>query len=189
VKLAALVCGLAILAGAGVAVAEEGDPLDRARTLFRRFEFEDAVAELATMVADESIPRARRVEALELKGVLEFDLGREPDARASFEAMLGLDPERVPSDPAYPPRSIEFFERVRDEVRAAAAPEPVVEAPPTVAPVAPTPVEPERPRWYRQWWVWTIVGVVVAGTVTGVAVGTTAGGEDERGSLGAVYLP
>ncbi len=29
------------------------------------------------------------------------------------------------------------------------------------------------PKWYQQWWVWTLVGGVVVGSVTGIAVGLT----------------
>jgi hypothetical protein len=31
------------------------------------------------------------------------------------------------------------------------------------------------PRWYQQWWVWTLVGGVVAAGVTGAAIGATRG--------------
>jgi hypothetical protein len=33
----------------------------------------------------------------------------------------------------------------------------------------------QAPRWYQQWWVWTLVGGVVVGGVTGAAVGLTRG--------------
>jgi hypothetical protein len=32
------------------------------------------------------------------------------------------------------------------------------------------------PAWYKTWWFWTGVGVVLAGTATGIAVGVTSGG-------------
>lgn len=35
-------------------------------------------------------------------------------------------------------------------------------------------LEPLRREWYRQWWVWTIVGVVVAGTTAGIVAGTAS---------------
>ncbi len=41
-----------------------------------------------------------------------------------------------------------------------------------------------RRRWYRSWWFWTIVGVVAAGTVTGVTLGLTA--EPEGADFGVV---
>jgi len=56
-------------------------------------------------------------------------------------------------------------------------------------PVAPLPVDPDPPavtdsdddRWYASWWFWTIVGVVAAGTATGVTLAVmsdTGGGND-----------
>jgi tetratricopeptide (TPR) repeat protein len=40
--------------------------------------------------------------------------------------------------------------------------------------VAPTPAPAPRPTpVYKRWWLWTIVGVVVAGAVVGTAVGVT----------------
>ena len=35
-------------------------------------------------------------------------------------------------------------------------------------------MEEVRAPWYRQWWVWTIIGAVVVGTSVGLAVGLTA---------------
>lgn len=38
----------------------------------------------------------------------------------------------------------------------------------------PTIVEPpDPPRWYERWWVWTIIGVGVAGLAVGLSVGLT----------------
>jgi tetratricopeptide (TPR) repeat protein len=46
-----------------------------------------------------------------------------------------------------------------------------------------------RTPWHRSWWFWTIVGVVVAGGVTGAVVGgLQAQPEPAEGSLGAVTL-
>ncbi|MCA9672189.1 MAG: hypothetical protein KC503_41625, partial [Myxococcales bacterium] len=32
-----------------------------------------------------------------------------------------------------------------------------------------------RDAWYRKWWIWTIVGVAAAATITGIAVGVASG--------------
>jgi hypothetical protein len=43
--------------------------------------------------------------------------------------------------------------------------------PDAVAEIAPElPPEGERVGWYKRWWVWAIVGGVVAGTATAVAL-------------------
>lgn len=61
-------------------------------------------------------------------------------------------------------------------------PEPAGDA----GPVASTAAVGSRPV-YRRWWFWTIIGVALAATATGVAVGvTTSGDEDPTGSLGTV---
>ncbi|HOX47100.1 MAG TPA: hypothetical protein PK668_26135 [Myxococcota bacterium] len=58
------------------------------------------------------------------------------------------------------------------ELRAVPAP-PVVAPAPVAAPPPPA-LEPEEPgRWYASWWFWTVVGVVVAGAVTGGVLGAT----------------
>jgi tetratricopeptide (TPR) repeat protein len=51
-------------------------------------------------------------------------------------------------------------------------------------------LEQDTMPWYRRWWVWTIVGVVVAGAVVGGAVGGTRGGGTPQpvpaGSMGTM---
>jgi tetratricopeptide (TPR) repeat protein len=66
----------------------------------------------------------------------------------------------------------------------AKAPPPVAATPPpavTPAPAAPVltsnsvvATRPARQPVYKKWWLWTIVGVVVAGAAAGIAVGATA---------------
>jgi len=43
--------------------------------------------------------------------------------------------------------------------------------------------------WYETWWFWTAVGVVVAGTTTGIVIAATPGDDVPVGSLGTRQLP
>ena len=47
---------------------------------------------------------------------------------------------------------------------------------PPVAPPSTAPAEAASRPWYRRWWVWTTVGVVLAGAGAGVAVALSRGG-------------
>jgi hypothetical protein len=42
------------------------------------------------------------------------------------------------------------------------------------------PIEPNRSRWYRKWWVWTLAGVVTGGVVVTAAVLATRPAPDAR---------
>lgn len=48
---------------------------------------------------------------------------------------------------------------------------------------------PQRRRWYRSWWFWTIVGVAVAGGAAATAVALTLPPEQEQGTLGTWSIP
>lgn len=67
------------------------------------------------------------------------------------------------------------------------ADEPLTFEPAPVTPVEPI-VEPPR-RFYRTWWFWTVIGVVVAaGTATAIVVPLTVQDEPPAGSLGTGRL-
>jgi tetratricopeptide (TPR) repeat protein len=68
-----------------------------------------------------------------------------------------------------------------------AAPPPVVAVLPVVAPPAATEVEGGVRPWYRRWYVWAAIGVVVAGGVTAGAVLGARG--DGIPSLGQMSFP
>ena len=55
----------------------------------------------------------------------------------------------------------------------AKAPEPTI-TPPPVAPTLTATAPPRRAPVYRRWWLWTAVGVVVAGAGVGLAVGLSS---------------
>jgi len=89
---------------------------------------------------------------------------------AACAARLGaaLGPAPAPAAPARPAAS------------APAAPGPASRFAASPTEIArPAPAEPPAPppgqRWYKRWWVWTIVGVAVAGTAVGLGVGLTRG--------------
>ena len=65
---------------------------------------------------------------------------------------------------------------------------PLVEPPPPIVPIAPTPRRRKTPI-YKKWWFWAVVGgtVVVAGGV-GIIAATAGGEEAPAGSLGTLDL-
>jgi hypothetical protein len=46
-----------------------------------------------------------------------------------------------------------------------------------------------RPRWYRSWWFWTIVGALVVGGTTAAVVLAWPEETPPDGNLGSLYLP
>jgi hypothetical protein len=69
---------------------------------------------------------------------------------AKSRPPMGVAPGEEPPEPSTPPAPV-------------VAPAPTAPPPPTHA-ERPTPV-------YKKWWLWTIVGVVVAGAAVGLGVG------------------
>lgn len=55
-------------------------------------------------------------------------------------------------------------------------------------PIAPPVEEPSGRPWYRTWWFWTVIGVVVAGGATATALALTLPGDPPQGSLGSGQL-
>jgi tetratricopeptide (TPR) repeat protein len=109
-----------------------------------------------------------------------------------YQSFLDQSPQ-VPDRPRIEQTIAELKARADAErMKAAPAPVPVppanktpllpqaAPAPLTVAavPAAPTPTTDETPRpWYKRWYVWTAVGLLVAGGVAaGVVLGTRGGG-------------
>jgi hypothetical protein len=80
-------------------------------------------------------------------------------------------------------RSEPFVLKTRPKPKPVVAP--VVDTPDPVATAvgsAPPPTAgagDESATWYRTWWFWTVVGVVVAGAVTGGVLAGTAGGDPD----------
>lgn len=106
--------GLVLLATASSAYGEGADTLARARELIQSFEYDAAFEQLETVSDDTSATASQRVEALELMGVLHFNLNRRPRARQMFERLLNVDPSHELTDTSYPPRLLRFYTSIRE---------------------------------------------------------------------------
>jgi hypothetical protein len=133
--------------------------------------------------------RARAAAPLELKiatgpsvheVTLSFftTLGRKWQQRSGAvrdgEAAFQLDRAQLPSSDR--PYLLEYYLSAHDEHGAELATLRDATTPLRL------PIDPdrERPHWYKKWWVWTIVGGVVAGAATTAAVLATRPGPDAR---------
>jgi tetratricopeptide (TPR) repeat protein len=92
----------------------------------------------------------------------------EAENRAEVEARIA-ELEKTPSAPVPTPAPL--------VIAASPAPGKQLEPPITVEKSA---VVGKRTPAYKRWWVWTLVGVVVAGAAVGTAVGVTQSGAAER---------
>jgi hypothetical protein len=109
--------GLVLLAAGGAAWAETGsaaEALAQGRRLVQSFEYDAALEQLEGVVRDASATATERVDALELMGVMHFNLRREPRARQMFERLLNLDPGHELADTSYPPRLLAFYGSIRE---------------------------------------------------------------------------
>lgn len=83
-------------------------------------------------------------------------------------------PPPEPPPPAPPPRVV-----LAPPFALAGTPPPPTSEPPRVEPAPPLALKaappPRRKPVYKQWWLWTLVGVGVAGAATGLALGLTLG--------------
>lgn len=165
-------------------------------------DFESAAAAYQAVTERSDATDEQLLEAFEYLAACRFALGDEAGARQALTSLLQIEPEQRLSDPSHSPDFLQLLEDVRTEMEAAPPQVPQaddVEAAPVreqpwtgpAPPTEPT-TRPRRPV-YRAWWLWTVIGVVVAGAVTtGVVLGTR-GGEQEppQGDLdpGVVQLP
>lgn len=93
-----------------------------ARQAYLNMDYEKVVHLTRAPSSDPDLPRARRVEALELLGLSQLILGRSDEARRSFQTLLALEPAHKLRDPSGSPKLQRFFETVRQEVGAAPSP-------------------------------------------------------------------
>jgi len=117
-----------------------------------------------------------------------FQLGKQ--AEAPVVAAVTPEPEKPKDTPKKAPDPVTDFEATEEEKPEVAA-KTVVETtkatPPEPPPAAAEP-EKDNGAWYTTWWFWTAVGVVAAGTITGVVVAATAGGDSGTPSAYDVIL-
>ena len=119
-------------------------------------------------------------------------LGRLQEAISYYERYQKAAPN---GDPETQKKVAEYMAQARVLLEAKSAteqPEPVVAPAVPVTPPQPVPdsgAAAAKPI-YKKWWFWTIVGVAVAGTVTGIAVGVaTRGDKNPFPDNAAVYVP
>lgn len=123
-------------------------PVDReaqlreAVRLYQLGEFEQALAELAELVVDDSIPGPLRREARVYMAELLLTEGDRDGAELFFRKVLSEDPDLQLDPFRHPPDVMGFFQYVKAKVDAEASEAPVV----TVPPPAPV-LEPVRPPW------------------------------------------
>jgi tetratricopeptide (TPR) repeat protein len=106
-----------LVAAAPVARAEsEGggaDAIARGRALVRSFEYDAALSELESVLANPTSTAPERIQALELMALLQMNLRRQAQAQELFERLLNLDPGHELTDPELPPRAEELFAKTR----------------------------------------------------------------------------
>ena len=107
------IVGLVVLIFSLNAAGEAADALAAGRSLWRSFEYEDAIVQLQSVLSDPRASATQRLEALELMSVLHLTLRRDAQAQESFVRLLSLDPGHSLTDPGYPPRVQEFFGQAR----------------------------------------------------------------------------
>ena len=156
-----------------IAPVQTDDPLAAARQANREARWEDALELLEAALAG-NLPSAHAIEAHELLATTHLSMGDRDAAKREFVEILRLQNSYQPPSHASP-KLWRVFKAAR---RAAAddAPQPEPEREPPAAQPTPQIREPSGSSptavsgdaWYRQWWVWTAVGVVAAGIVAGV---------------------
>lgn len=106
--------GLLLLTTASSAAGEGADTLARAQELIQSFEYDAALEQLDNVAYDSNTAAPQRVEALELMGVLHFNLNQQQRARQLFERLLNVDPGHELTDTSYPPRLLRYYSTIRD---------------------------------------------------------------------------
>jgi tetratricopeptide (TPR) repeat protein len=132
-----------------------------------------------------------RAYALSPRPELLYNIGQAADRlrqdERAIEALEGYL-AALPNAPNYDEveNRVAALKRVRDQQQAAPTPLPAVTLEPESAaqPVS-TPVdEAEAKPWFKKWWVWTTVGVIVAGGVTTAVLLTRGEPEDKKPTAG-----
>ena len=98
--------------------------LELARSLFQAGEYQQVIQKTESLLLDQALNNAEKLETNKLGGLSCYNLQRESEAEAFFLRMLKINPDYVLDPFAVPPATIRFFDRVRakhaktlDEVR------------------------------------------------------------------------
>jgi tetratricopeptide (TPR) repeat protein len=150
---------------------------DLAVTCYRKQRYEQAITELKAAQAIYAAPRLH----LNL-GHAYRHLDRPQEALSHYERYLAEVPELPQKERAVVDEYIAAARRLIEEQAARQRPPPLTRihesmggapSPRPALPLAetgrrsPAPARPRQPApLYRRWWIWTLVGVAVAGTVT-----------------------
>lgn len=161
--LAALVLWTSVLlptpCGAQARDREARAHFEAARIAYEDGRFEDALAAF-----QRSYELSRRAELLYNMGQCADRLRRDADALRWFEQYLAEAP--APENRGEVEQRIRALRAATDDVSSDPVTAPDATAPPEEEPAA------QRPL-HEEWWLWTIVGVLVVGAAVGIGVGVS----------------
>jgi hypothetical protein len=145
-----LFLGLALAASAATQPPREDPELERGVVLAQQGDFELAVSALgkvARRLAAEGGPKQQRVRALVYLSVAYLGLDQESEATAQLVKALQVAPELQLTLREFPPKVVQFYERVRRQAAAAATPPPPSSAP--VSSIGTAPLVFQRVDFFR----------------------------------------
>ena len=112
---------VALVCGGGLAAASPAQDLDKARTSFRAKDCQSAMPLLAFVLNPVKLSqRDDIVEARSMLGACYFDTGDRNQARAEFEQVLQLQPDKSLGDLLYSAGAIRLFEDTKADLAARA---------------------------------------------------------------------
>ena len=114
----AALIAVALLVTVTVVEASPGQNLDKARTYFRAKDCGSATPLLVDLLypSEQLAQRGDLVEARSMLGACYFELGRREEARAEFERVLQLQPDKTLSELSYSAGAIRLFDDTKAEV-------------------------------------------------------------------------
>lgn len=106
--------GLLVVLAAAPALGQSSAAVRRIEQAYLESDYEAALLACQTVLRNDRAAPADRQEALKYMGTIQFAQNNTGEARNAFVRLLRDDPRyRLPAD--WPPRVIEFFERLRTE--------------------------------------------------------------------------
>lgn len=127
VRLIAVILSVSLLGRAGAAQGvpqtQGDDPLALALVAYGDLEFDEAAAELRTLLSPESptqLTTQNRIRAFMYLGAADYFRGVRDSAAASFASLLNIDPRYRPDELIFPPEVSTLFHETRLGVQAVA---------------------------------------------------------------------